>query len=59
MDTGLTELAELLKAIRNRCDAAILLIQQNHTNLLATLLEDIHEDSQTIVDDYCIEKNDD
>jgi len=58
-ETGLKELAELLKAIRNRCDTCVLLIEHNATHLLATQLEDIHEDSQTIMDEYCIERQDD
>ena len=59
MDTGQSGLVELLESIRNRCDAALLLIKHDATNLLATLLEDIHEDSQTIIDEYCVEKEED
>ena len=47
-------LIELIKAIRNRCD--ILLAIQGFDDLqdtIPTLLEDLHEDSQAIMDEYC------
>ena len=50
---------DLLESIRNRCDAALLLIKHDANHLLATLLEDIHEDSQIIIDEYCVEKEED
>jgi hypothetical protein len=58
MDKG--EVTELIKAIRNRCDI-YMLIRNNSIadHLLPTLLEDLHEDSQVIIDGYCVEKNDD
>lgn len=49
-------LIELLKAIRNRCD--VLLAIQGFDDLqdaIPTLLEDLHEDSQAIMDEYCME----
>jgi len=54
------EVTELIKAIRNRCDI-YMLIQDNciADHLLPTLLEDLHCDSQSIIDGYCVEKNDD
>jgi len=60
MDTGLSELTELVKAIRNRCDI-YLAIRNNSTvnHAVPTLLEDMHEDSQTIMDEYCVERQDD
>jgi hypothetical protein len=51
------ELAELIKQIRNRCSACLILIDANATELLATQLEDIHEDSQLIIDEYCVVKD--
>ena len=56
-------LTELIKAIRNRCD--IYLALQNSvdrekiSHAIPTLLEDMHEDSQAIVDEYCVERIDD
>ena len=55
-------LTELVKAIRNRCE--IYLTLQNSvswekiSHAIPTLLEDMHEDSQAIVDEYCVEKDD-
>ena len=57
MDTGLIE---LIKAIKNRCEAVLMLSKMSGVDsLYATLCEDIHEDSQTIIDDYCTEQEDD
>jgi hypothetical protein len=53
-------LTELIKAIRNRCD--IYLLIQDSTEIkhaIPTLLEDMHEDSQAIMDEYCVERIDD
>jgi len=56
-------LTELIKAIRNRCE--IYLVLQNSidrekiSHAIPTLLEDIHEDSQAIMDEYCVEGIDD
>lgn len=48
-------LIELIKAIRNRCDAVLAMQKLPDTeHLMATILEDLHEDSQAIIDDYCI-----
>ena len=47
-------LIELIRAIRNRCN--ILLAIQGFgdlQNAIPTLLEDLHEDSQAIMDEYC------
>jgi len=56
-DNSLHELSETLKSIRNRCEISITLINfgycQEH---LATLLEDIFIDAQTILDGYCKEE---
>lgn len=49
-------LIELIKAIRNRCN--VLLAVQGFDDLqgaIPTLLEDLHEDSQAIMDEYCID----
>jgi len=59
MDTGLSELMELIKAIRNRCDACLDLHCIGREHLLHTILEDLYDDAQTIIDEYCIERNDD
>ena len=51
MDEGLIE---LIKAIRNRCN--VLLAIQGFDDLqsaIPTLLEDLHEDSQSIMDEHC------
>ena len=59
-DTGVEfmiddELAEIIKAIRNRCDVVLTLIEHYGTeHLIPTVLEDLYTDAQTIVDDYCV-----
>ena len=59
-DTGVgfvidDELAEIIKAIRNRCDVVLTLIEHYGTErLIPTVLEDLYTDAQTIVDDYCV-----
>ena len=61
------ELIELIKAIQNRC-AIILLIWDMRANrteedkidyALPTILEDLHQDSQKIIDSYCVVQQDD
>ena len=48
-------LYELVKAIRNRCDAIVRLYELGDTDhIMPTLLEDLHEDSQELIDDYCV-----
>ena len=52
----LDELSELIKSIRNRCFIADILIEQGRPELLPTVLEDLHLDSQTIALDYCVKE---
>jgi len=55
------EVAELIKAIKNRCEIYLMLCNPSmtdHDHLLPTILEDIHEDSQAIAEGFCVEKND-
>ena len=57
-----SEVTELIKAIRNRCEIYLTLC--NSVDLPAlepaipTLLEDMCEDAQTIATEYCAENND-
>ena len=59
-DTGVgfvidDELTELIKAVRNRCDVVLTLIEHYGTErLIPTVLEDLYTDAQTIVDNYCV-----
>ena len=56
---GKAEITEVIKAIRNRCDIYMLICDNPVADhLLPTLLEDLHTDSQNIIDGYCIEKDD-
>ena len=49
------ELTEIIKAIRNRCDVVLTLIEHYGTeHLIPTVLEDLYTDAQTIVDNYCV-----
>jgi len=53
------EVTERMKAIRNRCDIYMLIYDNPIADhLLPTLLEDLHIDSQDIIDGYCIERDD-
>jgi hypothetical protein len=53
------EVTERIKSIRNRCDIYMLICDNALADhLLPTLFEDLHWDSQVIIDEYCIEKND-
>ena len=56
-------LTELIKAIRNRCDIYLVLQDkvdaEKIKHAIPTLLEDMHEDSQAIMDEYCVERIDD
>ena len=57
------ELIELIKAIRNRCDVCLILDDtvtdvDDLARIYPTILEDLHEDSQEIIDKYCIVKDD-
>ena len=59
------ELRELVKSIRNRCDITTILLELGDNNigsdyplhLLPTILEDLYEDAQTIVTEYCVKEN--
>lgn len=58
------ELIELIKAIRNRCDICLILDNavvdvDDLARIFPTILEDLHEDSQEIIDKYCIVREDD
>ena len=53
-------LTELIKAIRNRCEI-YLALQDNADaekikHAIPTLLEDLHEDSQEIIYNYCVKQ---
>jgi hypothetical protein len=59
-DMGLNELTEYVKAIRNRCDIYLDIIQRGSvSHAIYTLLEDLYEDAQLIADEYCAERNGD
>ena len=52
------EITEVIKAIRNRCDIYMLICDNPVADhLLPTLLEDLHTDSQNIIDGCCVEKD--
>jgi len=62
------ELVELVKSIRNRADAAILLchlsdvakhsLRTDVEPVLHTILEDLYEDAQAVVERYCVKGHD-
>jgi len=51
------ELNEQLKTTRNLCDVAIILVQLGKENLLPTILETLHQETQGMIDDYCVVKD--
>jgi hypothetical protein len=49
-------LFDLARAIRNRCDILLLLQRWGSAgHLIPTILEDLYQDSQTLVDRYCVD----
>ena len=59
------DMVDIIKAIRNRCNTILVLTKMENVSELVlnidilpclhTLLEDLHEDSQKLIDDHCIE----
>ncbi len=47
-------LPEQLKTSKNLCDVALLLIETGNRHLLATVLELLYAEIQTIIDENCI-----
>jgi len=48
-------LVEIIKQIKNRCDAVLWLLENPDSfYVLPTILEDIYQDAQLIIDEYCI-----
>ena len=47
-------LEEQLKTTRNLCDVALLLIHTGNTKLLPTILELLYQETQQIVDENCV-----
>ncbi len=47
-------LREYLKTTRNLCDVALIVLEQGKDELLPTLLELMHVETQRLIDDYCI-----
>lgn len=52
----ISEVEELIKSIRNRCEISQVLIQVGAEDLLPTVLEDLYEDAQTIALEYCVKE---
>jgi hypothetical protein len=50
-------LEEQLKTTRNLCDTALILIHTNNQKLLPTILETLYEQTQQIVDENCVMKD--
>ena len=52
------ELIELVRAVNNRCEMFLALIATPcESYRLATLLEDLYTDAQTIAHEYCVVKD--
>lgn len=47
-------LSEALKTTRNLCDVSLMVLEQGKDDLLPTVLELLHLETQEIVEDYCI-----
>lgn len=48
-------LNEALKTTRNLCDVSLMVLEQDKEELLPTLLELLHVETQRLIDDYCVE----
>lgn len=47
-------LYEAVKTVRNLCNVAEILIETNHRELLPTVLELMHQETQEIALEYCV-----
>jgi hypothetical protein len=56
MNKKANQLREDLLSTRNSIDIALLIINSNADNLLATALEEIYQKAQFILDDHCVVK---
>ena len=59
VNSSLSDLTELVKQVRNRCDIYLLLLRSHYCEesiqpLLPTLLEDMFEDCQQVIDHHCV-----
>lgn len=55
----MVELVEVVKSIRNRCDVIQLLWDTpGYLHLIPTVLEDLYEDAQDAVNEFCVEDDD-
>jgi len=54
MDKSTKAIADTLGSIKNRCLIAEIVIERNEILLLPTLLEDIFENAQWLVDEFCV-----
>jgi len=48
-------LVEQLKTIRNLTDISLLLLRDEQDALIPTILELLHQETQQIVDDHCVD----
>lgn len=49
-------LKETLKTIGNHCQIAQMLIDLDKQDLLPTVLEEIYEDAQGVIDEHCVKR---
>jgi hypothetical protein len=56
---NLNELQDLLESMRNNIDISLFLIAAGKVNLLPTPLEAIHEQSQQVIEGWCIKEGND
>ncbi len=54
-DTERHWLREYLKTTRNLCNVALIVLEQGKDDLMPTVLELMHVETQRLVDDYCVE----
>ena len=53
---SLEKVTEQVKTILNLCNIYLLIAKPENIGLLPTILETIHENSQTIIEEFCIER---
>jgi hypothetical protein len=54
--TNTQELIDLLESMRNKIDVSLFLIKCGKDEWLPSILECIHEDSQKVIDGWCVQE---
>jgi len=55
-ETAENDLVERIKTTKNRCEIALLILDNGREDLIYTELEDMYYGTQVILDKYCIKE---